>query len=114
MVDKKITYSIKDTLNDSIKVSIKITTIGFPVEEKLEYHNAGKWHEDISNISRVYNNTKIQDSWSDFQSRLLSFLNDGNMRVLLDIMMNDDEYISSKYNLHVIVEDSIIVDNYKE
>ncbi|WP_294967301.1 hypothetical protein [uncultured Methanosphaera sp.] len=104
-MDKIIHYSIIDMLsqNNEISVSIRITTKGFPVEEKLEYHNAGKWSEDISTISRVYNDTHIQEQWGNFQSRLLSFLDDGNMRVILDIMGASDEYYSEKYKLKVIV-----------
>ncbi|MCD7782015.1 MAG: hypothetical protein LUG89_04920 [Methanosphaera sp.] len=103
-MDKIVNYSIKDMLsNEDIAVSIRITTIGYPVDEKLEYHNAGKWSEDISTISRVYNDSKIQDQWSNFQSRLLKFLDNGNMRVILDIMGKSDEYYCDKYRLKVIV-----------
>lgn len=104
-MDKIVHYSIKDKLSydDVISVSIRITVKNFPVSEVLEYHNEGKWSKDISLISRTYNDTKIQEQWGNFQSRLLSFLDDGNMRVIMDIMAADDKYYSSKYNLEVVV-----------
>ena len=104
-MDKIVHYSIKDKLSvdDVISVSVRITVKDFPVSEILEYHNGGKWSQDISSITRIYNDTEIQDQWSNFQSRLLSFLDDGNMRVIMDIMAGDDEFYSSKYDIQVVV-----------
>lgn len=104
-MDKIVHYSIKDKLSidEKISVSIRITVKNFPVNEILEYHNEGKWSQDISTITRIYNDTEIQDQWENFQSRLLSFLDDGNIRVIMDIMAADDRYFSSKYNIEVIV-----------
>lgn len=104
-MDKIVHYSIVDKLSsdDVISVSLRITVKDFPVSEILEYHNEGKWSQDISSITRTYNDTDIQEQWGNFQSRLLSFLDDGNMRVIMDIMTSDDEYYSNKYKLKVIV-----------
>ncbi len=104
-MDKLVYYSIKDrmSVDSSISVSIKITVKDFPVVETLEYHNEGKWSEDVSAITRTYNDDNIQKQWDNFQSRLLSFLDDGNMRVIMDIMTGDDEYYSDKYKLDVVV-----------
>ena len=104
-MDKIVHYSINDklSLDDVISVSIRITVKDFPVSEILEYHNEGKWSKDVSTITRTYNDSKIQEQWGNFQSRLLSFLDDGNMRVIMDIMTDDDKYYSKKYNLEVIV-----------
>ncbi|RAP52316.1 MAG: hypothetical protein BZ138_03315 [Methanosphaera sp. rholeuAM270] len=111
-MDKIVHYSIVDKLSsdDEISVSIRITVTGFPVSEVLEYHNAGKWSQDISTITRTYNDTEVQEHWSNFQSRLLSFLDDGNMRVIMDIMASEDEYYSSKYKLKVNVTSHEILD----
>lgn len=105
-MDKIVHYSIKDKLSvdDVISVSIRITVKNFPVTEILEFHNEGKWSSnDISTISRMYNDTDVHNQWENFQSRLLSFLDDGNIRVIMDIMQADDKYYSSKYNIEVIV-----------
>lgn len=112
IMDKLVHYSIIDKLSsgDLITVSIRITVKGFPVSETLEYHNEGKWSQDISTITRTYNDTEVQEQWSNFQSRLLSFLDDGNMRVIMDIMTSDDEYYSGKYKLKVIVTSYEILD----
>lgn len=112
IMDKIVHYSIVDKLSsdDIISVSLRITVKGFPVSEVLEYHNEGKWSQDISSITRIYNDTEIQEQWCNFQSRLLSFLDDGNMRVIMDIMASDDEYYSSKYKLKIIVTSFEILD----
>lgn len=111
-MDKIVHYSIIDKLSsdDVISISIRITVKGFPVSEVLEYHNGGKWSQDISTITRIYNDEEVQSQWSNFQSRLLSFLDDGNMRVIMDIMSSDDEYYSNKYKLKVIVTSFDIID----
>lgn len=111
-MDKIVHYSIIDKLSsdDVISVSIRITVKGFPVSEVLEYHNEGKWSEDISNVTRTYNDTEVQEQWSNFQSRLLSVLDDGNMRVIMDIMTSDDEYYSDKYKLKIKVTSYEIID----
>ncbi|MBE6493533.1 MAG: hypothetical protein E7Z84_02850 [Methanosphaera stadtmanae] len=111
-MDKIVHYSIKDmlTVESDISVSIRITTKNFPVDEILEYHNAGKWTKDISTISRVYNDDDTQKEWMNYQSRLLSFLDEGNMRVIMDIMDKNDEYFSDKYKLKVLVENVDIID----
>ncbi|HIJ15891.1 MAG TPA: hypothetical protein HA277_05780 [Methanosphaera sp.] len=112
MVDKIVHYSIKDKLSneDVISVSIRITVKNFPVSEVLEYHNEGKWSQDLSAISRTYNDSEVQEQWSNFQSRLLSFLDDGNMRVIMDIMTGDDKYYSDKYKIEAIVTSYEIID----
>lgn len=104
-MDKIVHYSIKDGLSqsDDLSVVLRITTIGFPVAEKLEYQSSGKWSEDISTISRMYTDTNHKEHWEHFQSRLLSFLSDGNMRVIMDIMGQSDSYYSEKYKLNVLV-----------
>lgn len=104
-VDKIVHYSIKDKLSvdETISLSVRITVKDFPVSEVLEYHNEGKWSKDISSISRTYNDSEIQEQWGNFQSRLLSFLDDGNMRVIMDIMAGDDKYYSDKYKIEVVV-----------
>lgn len=111
-MDKIVHYSIKDKLSaeDVISVSIRITVNDFPVSEILEYHNEGKWSKDISTITRTYNDTEVQEQWGNFQSRLLSFLDDGNMRVIMDIMVDDDKFYSRKYNLEVVVTSFEILD----
>ena len=55
-MDKIVHYSIRDmlTVESDIGVSIRITTKNFPVDEILEYDNAGEWTRDISNISKAY------------------------------------------------------------
>ncbi len=111
-MDKIVHYSIKDrlSLDNVISVSIRITVKNFPVSEVLEYHNEGKWSEDISTINRIYNDSEIQQQWDNFQSRLLSFLNDDNMRIIMDIMTSDDKYYSNKYNLEVEVTSYELLD----
>ncbi|MBR0471904.1 MAG: hypothetical protein IJI98_04320 [Methanosphaera sp.] len=111
-MDKIVHYSIVDKLSSGnvISVSIRITVKGFPVSEILEYHNEGKWSQDISTISRTYNDGEIQEQWDNFKSRLLSFLDDDNMRIIMDIMTDDDEYYSNKYKLNVIVTSFEIID----
>ncbi len=104
-MDKIVHYSIIDKLScdDILSVSIRITVRDFPVTEILEYHNEGKWSEDISNINRTYNDSDVQEQWENFRSRLLDFLEDGNIRVIMDIMTGDDEYYSGKYKIKVDV-----------
>lgn len=103
-MDRIVHYSINDKLskNSDLSVTIRITTIGFPVAETLEYQCSGKWSEDVTTIGRLYNDTN-PDEWESFQSRLLPFLDDGNMRVIMDIMNTGDIYYSDKYKLEVTV-----------
>lgn len=100
-MDKIVEYQIQDMQNEENKISvtIKITTIGFPVEETLEYEQEGEWYEDITKISRKYEDLDLQNEWENFQSRLLSFLSDGNLRIILDIIDENDSYYNAKYNL---------------
>ena len=54
-MDRIVHYSIRDILSvdDNLSIDLRITTIGFPVDETLEYQSSGKWFEDISTISRL-------------------------------------------------------------
>ncbi len=104
-MDKTIHYTINDKIEQSsdISISIRITTEDFPVIETLEYHNAGKWTDDINSLSRVYNDTQQQKQWENFQKRLLEFLSNDNMRIIMDIMKESDTYYSDEYKLTVKV-----------
>lgn len=112
IVDKIVHYSIVDRLSssDKISVSIRISVMNFPIVETLEYHNEGKWLEDIANIDRTYKDEDTQKQWDSFKSRLLALLDDDNMRVIMDIMSEDDVYYSRKYNLEIIVNSFDIID----
>ncbi len=111
-MDKVVHYSISDMLSegDGISISLRITTEDFPVVEKLEYHNAGKWIEDIDQLRRVYNDTQQQEQWDNFQQRLIDFLANDNMRVIMDIMVESDKYYSDAYKLEVVVNSVDIKD----
>ena len=111
-MDRIVHYSIRDILSvdDNLSIDLRITTIGFPVDETLEYQSSGKWFEDISTISRTYIGTDKEEHREHFQSRLLSFLDDGNMRVIMDIMGQLDEYSSERYKLGVVVNSVEIID----
>lgn len=104
-MDKIAEYQIQDMQNpeNKISVTIKITTIGFPVDEKLEYEQEGEWYEDITKISRTYEDLDLEVEWENFQSRLLSFLSDGNLRIILDIIDENDTYYNDKYKLETDV-----------
>lgn len=104
-MDKTIEYQIKDMQNpkDKISITIKITTIGYPVDETLEFEHEGEWYTDITQVNRNYEDNQLQQEWEAFQSRLLPFLNDGNLRIILDIMEENDTYYSDKYKLQVDV-----------
>ena len=112
IVDKVVYYSIVDRLSsgDKISVSIRICVRDFPVVETLEYHNGGKWLEDVGGIDRTYNDVLVQKQWDNFKSRFLALLDDDNMRVIMDIMCVDDVYYSRKYNLDIIVNSLDIID----
>ncbi|WP_455645683.1 hypothetical protein [Methanosphaera sp.] len=100
-MDKIVYYSIEDKLsqNENIVLSIRITTQGFPVNETLEYQNNSEWSEDIHVIYEETTNEQL----INFKSRVQSLLDDDNMRVIMDIMKNDDEYYSNEYKLKIIV-----------
>lgn len=104
-MDKRVYYSIKDMLakDNGIVVPVVITTIGYPVSETLEYFDDDACSEDISIIDNIYKGSDLEESWFNYKSRLLSFLDDNNMRVIMDIMRESDEYYCDEYKLRVIV-----------
>ena len=65
-MDRIVHYSIRDILSvdDNLSIDLRITTIGFPVDETLEYQSSGKWFEDISTISRTYIGTDKEEYWN--------------------------------------------------
>lgn len=99
-VDKIIEYKITDELCPEISVVVKITTIGFPVDEKLEYGCDGIFYDDITKVPK---DAFDGDIWDGFTSRLLLFLDDANLRIILDIMQLNDTYMCDKYKLIVDV-----------
>lgn len=99
-MDKTIEYKITDELYPEISVIVKITTIGFPVDEKLEYGYDGIFYDDITKVPK---DAVDSDIWDGFTSRLLPFLDDANLRIILDIMQLNDTYMCDKYKLIVDV-----------
>ncbi|OED30775.1 hypothetical protein [Methanosphaera sp. WGK6] len=100
-MDKIVYYSIEDMLSRSrnLSLSIRITTQGFPVNETVEYQNNNEWSEYINTINKENTNEKS----INFKSRVESLLDDDNIRVIMDIMKNYDEYYSDEYKLKIIV-----------
>ena len=47
-MDKTIYYKIYDTTNNDANILMKISTTGFPIEEKIEYDVDGNWASQIN------------------------------------------------------------------
>lgn len=92
----KLTYFNVFDCNGDCELSFRICVRGFPVVELLEFDVDGVWSRDVSGLEGVIS--------ADFKSRLLSFLDDDNMRIILDIMGNGDVFVSRKYSLKVVVD----------
>ena len=91
-MDKIIEYKITDELCPEISVVVKITT--------LEYGCDGIFYDDITKVPK---DAFDGDIWDGFTSRLLPFLDDANLRIILDIMQLNDTYMCDKYKLIVDV-----------
>lgn len=92
----KLTYFNVFDCNGDCELSFRICVRGFPVVELLEFDVDGVWSRDVSGLEGVIS--------ADFKSRLLSFLDDDNMRIILDIMGNGDVFVSRKCSLKVVVD----------
>lgn len=99
-MDKTIYYKIYDTTNNDANILMKISTKGFPIEEKIEYDVDGNWASQIN----------ITDK--NFNDRLNMLLEDNNIRLIMDLLQEDDKYYNNKYKLRLSVQRVKIVDNY--
>lgn len=100
-MDKTIYYEIEDTSLDQSQVLLKISTKGFPIEESIEYDYNGNWVESLNS-----------DYDENFQIRLTKLLDDNNIRLIMDLLEQDDVYYNDKYKLRITVKNLEIVDNY--
>lgn len=99
-MDKTIYYKISDTTNDDEEMMMKISTKGFPIEEKIEYDVGGNWVEEFETDDQ------------NLKGRLNSLLEDNNIRLIMDLLQEDDEYYNNKYNLRLCVQRLEVIDDY--
>ena len=98
-MDKIIYYNVFDTTNNDESIMMKISSLGFPIEEKIEYENNGSWAENIS----------LDEN---FNQRLTSLLDDNNIRLIMDLLQEDDEFYNNKYKIRLTVTRLEINDDY--
>ena len=99
-MDKTVYYNIYDTINSGVTILLKISTKGFPIEEKIEYDVDGKWLSEIN-----INDKNLKD-------RLNSLLEDNNIRLIMDLLEEDDKYYNNRYKLRLSVQKVEIIDDY--
>jgi hypothetical protein len=99
-MDKNVYYKIYDTTNNDVNILLKISTKGFPIEETIEYEVDGNWTEKIN----------INDK--HFTDRLNALLEDNNIRLIMDLLEEDDKYYNNKYKLKLSVQRVEKIDNY--
>lgn len=99
-MDKLVYYSVFDC-SGSESISFRIMVRGFPVVELLEFDVGGVWVSDESSLGI------LEDG---FRGSLLSFLDDDNMRIILDIMADGDVFVSGRYSLRIVVDSLEILD----
>ncbi|MDO5824892.1 MAG: hypothetical protein BZ137_06145 [Methanosphaera sp. rholeuAM130] len=99
-MDKTIYYKIYDTTNNDVNILLKISTKGFPIEEKIEYDIDGNWVEEMT----------INDK--NFKNRLEALLEDNNIRLIMDLLEDDDKYYNNKYKIRLSVQRVEKIDNF--
>lgn len=102
-MDKIVYYNIQDKSDDnSTNQIVKISTIGFPVEETIEYDDGGDFTQDVNSLN-------INDS---FKERINALVNDNNLMLILDLLSENDVYYNDEHNIKIKVESLEKVDDY--